>query len=120
MQKQRRQQPAGHLLCLACPDNCCPTTARCPAPPAGLLSDNNRLSELGRILGKFEEIVADQRGEVKAVVTTAEVRAVFFIAARLLCGLIVRAVATRLTATAGLEGCWVGGRARGMQGQLCT
>ena len=47
---------------------------------AGLLSDNNRLSELGRILGKFEEIVADQRGEVKAVVTTAEVRALTFTA----------------------------------------
>ncbi|EFN55000.1 hypothetical protein CHLNCDRAFT_35784 [Chlorella variabilis] len=38
----------------------------------GLLSANNRLSELGKILGKFEEIAADQRGEVKAVVTTAE------------------------------------------------
>lgn len=36
-----------------------------------LLSDNNRLGELGKILSKFEEIVADQRGEVKAVVTTA-------------------------------------------------
>ena len=33
---------------------------------------NNRLSELGRIVAKFEEIAADQRGEVKAVVTTAE------------------------------------------------
>ncbi len=40
---------------------------------AGLLSDNNRLSELGKILDKFGEIVADQRGEVKATVTTAEV-----------------------------------------------
>lgn len=47
-----------------------------PRPcPAGLLSDNNRLTELSRIVGKFEEIAADQRGEVKAVVTTAEVRA---------------------------------------------
>lgn len=49
--------------------------SRCrPHNCAGLLSDNNRLSELGKILGKFEEIAADQRGEVKAVVTTAEVR----------------------------------------------
>lgn len=49
--------------------------ACCRAWPhaAGLLSANNRLSELGKILGKFEEIAADQRGEVKAVVTTAEV-----------------------------------------------
>lgn len=38
----------------------------------GLLSDNNRLSELARISAKFAEIVAEQRGEVKAVVTTAE------------------------------------------------
>ncbi|PSC72301.1 ATP synthase subunit mitochondrial [Micractinium conductrix] len=38
----------------------------------GLLSDNNRLSELGRIVAKFEEIAADQRGEVAAQVTTAE------------------------------------------------
>ncbi|KAL4452278.1 hypothetical protein ABPG75_007940 [Micractinium tetrahymenae] len=38
----------------------------------GLLADNNRLSELSRIVAKFAEIAADQRGEVKAVVTTAE------------------------------------------------
>ncbi|KAI3438137.1 hypothetical protein D9Q98_000578 [Chlorella vulgaris] len=38
----------------------------------GLLSENNRLSELSKIVGKFEEITADQRGEVKATVTTAE------------------------------------------------
>lgn len=38
----------------------------------GLLSDNNRLSELGKIVAKFEEIAADQRGEVKATVTTAD------------------------------------------------
>ena len=35
-----------------------------PPRPPGLLSDNNRLSELGRIVAKFEEIAADQRGEV--------------------------------------------------------
>ena len=46
----------------------------CPARPPGLLSDNNRLSELGKIRSKFEEIASDQRGEVKATVTTAEVR----------------------------------------------
>lgn len=45
----------------------------CPAF-AGLLSANNRLVELGKIVGKFEEIAAEQRGEVKAMVTTAEVR----------------------------------------------
>eukprot|EP00887_Chlorella_sp_A99_P007707 scaffold20.g7707.t1 len=38
----------------------------------GLLTDNNRLGELPRILDKFEEIAAEQRGEVRAVVTTAE------------------------------------------------
>lgn len=38
----------------------------------GLLSANNRLVELGKIVGKFEEIAAEQRGEVKAMVTTAE------------------------------------------------
>ena len=53
-----------------------PSPCLLPRPcPAGLLSDNNRLTELSRIVGKFEEIAADQRGEVKAVVTTAEVRA---------------------------------------------
>lgn len=41
---------------------------------AGLLSANNRLVELGKIVGKFEEIAAEQRGEVKAMVTTADVR----------------------------------------------
>lgn len=35
----------------------------CPVP-AGLLADNNRLSELSRIVAKFAEIAADQRGEV--------------------------------------------------------
>lgn len=44
------------------------------APHAGLLSANNRLVELGKIVSKFEEIAAEQRGEVKAMVTTAEVR----------------------------------------------
>lgn len=43
--------------------------------PAALLSDNNRLTELDRILVSFNEIAAEQRGEVKAVVTTAEVGA---------------------------------------------
>ncbi|PRW57049.1 ATP synthase subunit mitochondrial [Chlorella sorokiniana] len=38
----------------------------------GLLSANNRLVELGKIVSKFEEIAAEQRGEVKAMVTTAE------------------------------------------------
>lgn len=37
-----------------------------------LLSDNNRLTELGHILGAFTDISAEQRGEVKALVTTAE------------------------------------------------
>lgn len=37
-----------------------------------LLTDNNRLNELSRILDKFDEIAAEQRGEVRAVVTTAE------------------------------------------------
>ena len=62
------------------------------APHAGLLSANNRLVELGKIVSKFEEIAAEQRGEVKAMVTTAEVRQRFLrcvllcsLAARLLC-----------------------------------
>lgn len=49
-------------------------SCRCARPPAGLLSANNRLVELGKIVSKFEEIAAEQRGEVKAMVTTAEVR----------------------------------------------
>ena len=77
--KQQQQQPIRPPSCAMPPLTplpWLPSPLPCPPPrpPAGLLSDNNRLSELGRILGKFEEIVADQRGEVKAVVTTAEVR----------------------------------------------
>lgn len=58
----------------------CFTSQRAGAIPliaslAGLLSENNRLSELSKIVGKFEEITADQRGEVKATVTTAEASA---------------------------------------------
>lgn len=36
-----------------------------------LLSDNNRLEELPKIVGKFGDIAAEQRGQVKAIVTTA-------------------------------------------------
>ena len=43
------------------------------APPAaGLLSENNRLGELAKILEKFGDIAAEQRGQVLAVVTTAD------------------------------------------------
>lgn len=37
-----------------------------------LLSENNRLTQLNSILSSFENIAAEQRGEVTAVVTTAE------------------------------------------------
>jgi hypothetical protein len=42
---------------------------------AALLADNNRLTELQAVLESFNDIAAEQRGEVKAVVTTAEVGA---------------------------------------------
>lgn len=38
-----------------------------------LLCDNNRLEELQKIVEKFGDISAEQRGQVKAIVTTAEV-----------------------------------------------
>jgi F-type H+-transporting ATPase subunit O len=37
-----------------------------------LVLDNNRAGDLGRMAGKYGEIAAEQRGEVRAVVTTAE------------------------------------------------
>lgn len=39
---------------------------------AAVLAENGRLDKLGDIVRKFEEMRAAQRGEVKAVVTTAE------------------------------------------------
>ena len=49
-----------------------PHTPPPPPPRPGLLSENNRLKELGKILDKFSELLAEQRGEVKATVTTAD------------------------------------------------
>lgn len=37
-----------------------------------LVVDNGRVSDLAKILGKFGDIAAEQKGQVKAVVTTAE------------------------------------------------
>ena len=39
-----------------------------------VLADNNRLNEVPRISSTFLEIVASARGQVKAVVTTSQVR----------------------------------------------
>ena len=40
---------------------------------AELLADNNRLNLVPKIAETFEEIIASARGQIKAVVTTAEV-----------------------------------------------
>ena len=40
---------------------------------AEVLADNNRLNLVPKIAGTFEEIIASARGQIKAVVTTAEV-----------------------------------------------
>ena len=41
---------------------------------AGLLADNNRLGEFAGISDTFDEIMAAERGEVIATITTAHVR----------------------------------------------
>ena len=41
---------------------------------AGLLADNNRLGEFTGISDTFDEIMAAERGEVIATITTAHVR----------------------------------------------
>ena len=66
----RRGRARTHLTpALASPP---PTPPPPPPPRPGLLSENNRLKELGKILDKFSELLAEQRGEVKATVTTAD------------------------------------------------
>ena len=40
---------------------------------AEVLADNNRLNLVPKIAETFEEIIASARGQIKAVVTTAEV-----------------------------------------------
>lgn len=42
--------------------------------PAEVLAENNRLGELDKISDTFDDIMAAVRGEVKATITTAEVR----------------------------------------------
>ena len=44
------------------------------ALPAEVLAENNRLGELDKISDTFDDIMAAVRGEVKATITTAEVR----------------------------------------------
>lgn len=41
---------------------------------AEVLAENNRLGELDKISDTFDDIMAAVRGEVKATITTAEVR----------------------------------------------
>ena len=43
-------------------------------PPTAVLAENGRLAEVELIASKFEELMMASRGEVKAVVTSAEVR----------------------------------------------
>ena len=42
-------------------------------PFAELLAENNRLNLVPKIAETFEEIIASARGQVKAIITTAEV-----------------------------------------------
>ena len=46
----------------------------CDALLAGVLAENNRLSEFAKISNTFDELVAAARGEVMATITTASVR----------------------------------------------
>lgn len=43
-------------------------------PLTDVLAENNRLGELDKISDTFDDIMAAVRGEVKATITTAEVR----------------------------------------------
>lgn len=52
-----------------------PPHADGPFPPAAaLLADNSRLNQVPKILDAFQQLVAEQRGEVQAIVTAAQVR----------------------------------------------
>ena len=42
---------------------------------AEVLADNNRLNLVTKIAETFEEIIASAKGQIKAIITTAEVRA---------------------------------------------
>jgi F0F1-type ATP synthase delta subunit len=61
-------------LCLISLENCPPVFRQSSATcVAEVLAENNRLSEVPKIVQTFEELVASAKGQVKASITTAEV-----------------------------------------------